>query len=58
MQKGTAEKMVTKAECFQQLIEKILGQKCELVPKEEVEGDVQREGKPEEGAGNGTMGKD
>jgi hypothetical protein len=49
---------MTKAECFQQLIEKVLGQKCELVPKEEVEGDVQREGKPKEGAGNGTMGKD
>ena len=37
--------MKSKAEVFQELIEKVLGQKCELAPAEEEDGnDVQRKG--------------
>ena len=37
--------MKSKAEVFQELIEKVLGQKCELAPMEDEDGnDVQREG--------------
>jgi hypothetical protein len=37
--------MKTRAQVFEELIEKVLGQKCELAPMEEEDGnDVQRKG--------------
>ena len=36
--------MKTRAQVFEELIEKVLGQKCELAPMEEEDGNVQREG--------------
>lgn len=41
--------MKSKAEVFQELIEKVLGQKCELAPMEEEDGNVQREGTTQPG---------
>lgn len=42
--------MKSKAEVFQELIEKVLGQKCELAPMEEEDGnDVSRESKTQQG---------
>ena len=42
--------MKTRAQVFEELIEKVLGQKCELAPMEEEDGnDVQREGTTQPG---------
>jgi len=43
--------MKSKAEVFQELIEKVLGQKCELAPMEDKNGnDVSRKGTTQPGA--------
>lgn len=41
--------MKTKAEVFQELIEKVLGLKCELAIKEDMKGDIQRESQRKQG---------
>lgn len=41
--------MKTKAEVFQELIEKVLGLKCELAPREDIKGDIQRESQRKQG---------
>lgn len=41
---------MTKAECFQELIKKVLGRDCELAPEEGGEDvDIQREGREKQG---------
>lgn len=42
--------MKTRAQVFEELIEKVLGQKCELAPMEEEDGnDISRESKTQQG---------
>jgi hypothetical protein len=41
--------MKTKAEVFQELIEKVLGLKCELAIKEDMKSDIQRENQRKQG---------
>ena len=50
--------MKTKAEVFQELIEKVLGLKCELAPKEDIESDIQRTSQREQREEKRTRRKD
>ena len=49
---------MTKAECFQELIKKVLGRDCELAPKEGTDIDFQREGRQEQKKAERKMGED
>lgn len=49
--------MKTKAEVFQELIEKVLGLKCELAPREDMKSDIPRENKRKQGEKKRNGGK-